>query len=995
MVFKSHKAAKTIPILALLLLSTMAGLVPVVHAQSVVQSKTSTATGVTSIQATYSPTVTAFNLMVWVYTGTSLSGSPHAIPSDTQGYFSSTVYKKPIDSCVTLATSLIGCIEVYLIQLGSTVGSETVGFSTGVASNMTLTIYEANDYWWSNYNSTTSQHGSGGSATSPPLGPKTSNSLVIGVVAGTNLTGSWTPTGGFTVSSSSSYGANEYDTTYSGGVTTLPFPNSQGRQWMEASISIPVSGSDGIANYNVGGPGTPNTKAQYGQRPCFTASDARYCFYRLATWGYSSCLDISDCTIASNWGSYVSIGGGAVWDFWQSGPSSFDYVDTITGGFGYRQGTTAAGTISLGSTTSVSVTGSIFALTVSRDTSGNIFVAVSVGASPHVFESIDDGATFNQIFNQPSPPSCIDSGCVWYATILPFSNGNMFLNLVESGNSQFNGRPDWMSTLSGGSWTAFAQSFYSYDNGGFGSAAQGSGNCVTTEDTAFCGFPTSATDGNGHFTVLKYVSGQTSTPSIVYSKAGASTRSGSMSVKAGTPTVSAFFISLGTPYPNYVTTQDNGTHWGNAVNVSNPEPFMDDIYTIGGPGTFGSSYQIYSGNHTDVSWMAIVSSGFALRWTDARALEPLTPTSVTIDTNPSGLSNAFEVNGTVHTGPYTLTAHPGKHYNLTALASVSVGAGTKVDGFYSWNNTGSFAFGNPRSVVITIPYTNAHYTAKYWNVSASSSATVTHVGTSVTFTATSTISVSSTGKYLGVWNVTGSVKIVSCNTGTTCSISVPSNHPGTQTFMAWVGNQNNPDSLANSSLITVQWVTPIETIVFQVSPAGLNGPFTLDGTHYATSIVVVHWTIGSTHTISAASSVTNAALSTFSFSHWSIGGTSTQSYTVTNNATLTAYYSGGSANCNNPNPLIELYNGCYFPASADALAGPLGRGPWFGFVLLGANVAIYHKTRAMWVSLTMLWVTGAVFGFILPGYVGQIAQIFLYIGAAGVGLRLVLGLRSA
>jgi hypothetical protein len=132
------------------------------------------------------------------------------------------------------------------------------------------------------------------------------------------------------------------------------------------------------------------------------------------------------------------------------------------------------------------------------------------------------------------------------------------------------------------------------------------------------------------------------------------------------------------------------------------------------------------------------------------------------------------------------------------------------------------------------------------------------------------------------------------------------------------------------------------------------------------------------------------AFNTYTFSHWSQGGPAAQSYTVSGSTTLTIFYNSPNANCNNPDPLIELYNGCYFPASVDAMAGPLGRGPYLAFTLLGANVAIYHKTQAIWLTLIVLWVTGLVFGFLLPAYVGNIAQIFLYLAVAGIAVKLIL-----
>lgn len=104
-----------------------------------------------------------------------------------------------------------------------------------------------------------------------------------------------------------------------------------------------------------------------------------------------------------------------------------------------------------------------------------------------------------------------------------------------------------------------------------------------------------------------------------------------------------------------------------------------------------------------------------------------------------------------------------------------------------------------------------------------------------------------------------------------------------------------------------------------------------------------------------------------------------------------AYYA--SSTCASPDPLLEIYGGCIIPAIVDAWSYGIGVAPWMGFVLLGVNVAIYNKNQNVWLSLTILWVTGAVFGVLLPPYVGQIAQIFLALGAAGLVVKAVLAAR--
>jgi hypothetical protein len=101
---------------------------------------------------------------------------------------------------------------------------------------------------------------------------------------------------------------------------------------------------------------------------------------------------------------------------------------------------------------------------------------------------------------------------------------------------------------------------------------------------------------------------------------------------------------------------------------------------------------------------------------------------------------------------------------------------------------------------------------------------------------------------------------------------------------------------------------------------------------------------------------------------------------------------GPSATCSGPNPLVIIENnpsGCLVPGIVDVLDAPIGLQPWAGFVVLGVNVAIFNKSQATWMALLVLWVSGAAFGWLLPAYAAELGQIFLYLGAAGIVLKVI------
>jgi hypothetical protein len=118
---------------------------------------------------------------------------------------------------------------------------------------------------------------------------------------------------------------------------------------------------------------------------------------------------------------------------------------------------------------------------------------------------------------------------------------------------------------------------------------------------------------------------------------------------------------------------------------------------------------------------------------------------------------------------------------------------------------------------------------------------------------------------------------------------------------------------------------------------------------------------------------------------------------VTPSAIIVAYGTGTAGQCVGANPLAVLEANpasCFVPAIVavwDANTGPL---VYFSFIVLGVNVMVYNKTQSIVMSLIVLLVAGAVFGYFIPPSVQVIANVFLYLGATGVVVRVVLALRS-
>lgn len=182
-------------------------------------------------------------------------------------------------------------------------------------------------------------------------------------------------------------------------------------------------------------------------------------------------------------------------------------------------------------------------------------------------------------------------------------------------------------------------------------------------------------------------------------------------------------------------------------------------------------------------------------------------------------------------------------------------------------------------------------------------------------------------------------------------------------------------------------------ITFETSPLNLPNGLVIGGNAYATNPVTLRLLVGANISISSPASVTKIP-DTYTWVSWSDSGTRTHYITIPSSpATYISYFKVSPASCGSSNPLIMLENNCIIPAVIDAWTAPIGPGPWFSFVLLGVNVAVYNKTQSVWVGMVVLLVTGGVFSLFLPAYVGQIANIFLALGAAGLVVKAVLLLR--
>lgn len=241
---------------------------------------------------------------------------------------------------------------------------------------------------------------------------------------------------------------------------------------------------------------------------------------------------------------------------------------------------------------------------------------------------------------------------------------------------------------------------------------------------------------------------------------------------------------------------------------------------------------------------------------------------------------------------------------------------------------------------------------------------------------------------------TGDTSFHNITASPTCSLtaSLPAGYDFTGTGTASESVTTCGSGLCTKFNDTYYSTSTTVKITFKSSPLNLPSGFSVAGTYYSTT-VTLSLTPGSKVNITAAKGVTLIP-DIYNFSSWSDSGARSHKITVpSTSTTYIAYFKVTSKGCGSSNPLIQLENACIIPAIIDAWTAPIGPGPWFSFVLLGVNVAVYNKTQSVWIGMVILLVTGGVFSLFLPPYIGQISNIFLALGAAGLVVKAVLLLR--
>ena len=101
-----------------------------------------------------------------------------------------------------------------------------------------------------------------------------------------------------------------------------------------------------------------------------------------------------------------------------------------------------------------------------------------------------------------------------------------------------------------------------------------------------------------------------------------------------------------------------------------------------------------------------------------------------------------------------------------------------------------------------------------------------------------------------------------------------------------------------------------------------------------------------------------------------------------------------ATSCVGSTPLKSIENGCIVPGIVGTWGNFLGTAGWFSFVLLGVNVAVYHKSQSVMVSLIILMVMGGMFGFLFPQSFSNVAEALIAIGIAGIAVKAILAVRT-
>jgi hypothetical protein len=169
-------------------------------------------------------------------------------------------------------------------------------------------------------------------------------------------------------------------------------------------------------------------------------------------------------------------------------------------------------------------------------------------------------------------------------------------------------------------------------------------------------------------------------------------------------------------------------------------------------------------------------------------------TQVPTDTNPVSVQ-AF-ING----GPGSV--HPWSTSSTGWNYIIDFGAAPNLPGTYLVYTNTTFADGIvAKSNVVTAVIAN-------WQVSISSSATQTYVGSGIYLTGTANSDVSSMSLYIVIIDQTTGSVVGSCSSGTSCTVLVSQSSPTTQTYYAEISGPNGAAPIkATSATVTLSWIS--------------------------------------------------------------------------------------------------------------------------------------------------------------------------------------------
>ena len=175
---------------------------------------------------------------------------------------------------------------------------------------------------------------------------------------------------------------------------------------------------------------------------------------------------------------------------------------------------------------------------------------------------------------------------------------------------------------------------------------------------------------------------------------------------------------------------------------------------------------------------------------------------------------------------------------------------------------------------------------------------------------------------------------------------------------AWVSNGSSGPILTTgftgvAGPVDYSLSGPAISITIETSPLDLKNSLTVQGTPYMDNPIVLTETNGTVLSLSAASTALKMpGFFLYTFSHWSQGGAQDQSYTVTGNATLIAYYvNGGISACSTYSGSSigqlesQLNHGCEWSVVFYSWFGLFG--PWIlAFIDFMPALAIYLRTES-------------------------------------------------